>query len=86
VTVFSPATRSAAIKGAVAIVLDEHRDAIDLPTRITAAVTETLAELDTPADACPLHSPDGDPCDCGHAAGDDCHPNPNTPVRFPEGA
>jgi len=49
VTVFSPATRSAAIKGAVAIVLDEHRDAIDLAIRITTAVTETLAELEAPA-------------------------------------
>jgi hypothetical protein len=50
VTVFSPATRSAAIKGAVAIVLDEHRDATDLATRITTAVTEALAELEAAAD------------------------------------
>jgi hypothetical protein len=29
---------------------------------------------DASPDACPLHSPDGNPCDCGHPAGADCHP------------
>jgi hypothetical protein len=28
------------------------------------------------ADACPLHSPTGSPCDCGHGPAADCHPNP----------
>jgi hypothetical protein len=25
-------------------------------------------------DICQFHSPDGDPCTCGHDAGADCHP------------
>jgi hypothetical protein len=29
---------------------------------------------DASPDACPLHSPDGNPCGCGHAGGADCHP------------
>jgi hypothetical protein len=32
------------------------------------------AQQPTPADACPLHSPTGSPCGCGHAGADDCHP------------
>jgi hypothetical protein len=37
-----------------------------------------------PAEACQFHAPDGDPCaadGCGHAAGADCHPNPNGVTR-----
>jgi hypothetical protein len=53
---------------------DEYREALGLQ----------LVDPDgdyAPADACPLHSPDGDPCGCGHSAGDDCHPNPNGVTR-----
>lgn len=27
------------------------------------------------AEACPVHSPTGSPCDCGHGPTADCHPN-----------
>jgi hypothetical protein len=32
------------------------------------------SDLLPPADVCPLHSPAGDPCACGHGGGADCHP------------
>jgi hypothetical protein len=73
VTTFSPSTRRMVVKGAVADVIAEHRDAPDLATRITYAVMATLAELDA-ADACPVHFPTGTPCACGHDGGADCHP------------
>lgn len=31
-----------------------------------------------PTDVCQFHAPAGDPCDCGHPAGADCHPNPRS--------
>ncbi|MCU1613899.1 MAG: hypothetical protein JWO98_1439 [Frankiales bacterium] len=34
-----------------------------------------------PADACPVHSPDGFLCGCGHDRDADCHPNPNGVTR-----
>lgn len=40
-------------------------------SRVPFGPTEGLT---APADACPLHSPTGSPCDCGHDGGDDCHP------------
>lgn len=43
---------------------DEHREALGLQ----------LVDPDPDGDACQVHSPTGDPCDCGHDGGADCHP------------
>jgi hypothetical protein len=43
--------------------------------------TTAAAAAQQAAEACPLHSPTGAPCDCGHAGGADCHPNPNGVTR-----
>lgn len=34
---------------------------------------------DAPAEACPVHSPAGSPCACGHDGAVDCHPKESRP-------
>lgn len=48
-----------------------NRDALDA---LVAAVEIRCDARNAPAEACPLHSPTGDPCGCGHDGGADCHP------------
>jgi hypothetical protein len=62
----------------VAELLAHYWPAIEKHVREQVAQEALLDTNDPPADVCPLHSPAGAPCDCGHDAGADCHPGRRT--------